>query len=149
MLVAHRGGVEVAGRCNVEKWPHWKITHPVILQRWKVIPDHFLTVKIWPGSFSTVWSLFSTLKSHLFFCWGHYIIFNDWRGHFSTNFRLKYDLADHISMGVYLQCYTGLQIGRSGFDSRHILTACKPSDGTEVKGIFRRPSSHVGEGLAH
>ena len=32
---------------------------------------------------------------------------------------------------------------RSGFDSRHTLTACGPFNGKEVKDVFRRPSASV------
>ena len=42
----------------------------------------------------------------------------------------------------------GLWIGRSGFDSRHTLTACGPSDGKEVKDVFGRPGACVGVGSA-
>ena len=37
---------------------------------------------------------------------------------------------------------------RSGFDSRHALTVCGPSDGKEVKDVFRRPGARVGVGSA-
>ena len=39
-------------------------------------------------------------------------------------------------------------IGRSGFDSRHTLTACGPSDSKEVKDVFGRPGARVGVGSA-
>ena len=40
----------------------------------------------------------------------------------------------------------GQWIGRSGFHSRLTLTACEPSDGKEVEGIFGRPGARVGVG---
>ena len=36
----------------------------------------------------------------------------------------------------------------TGFDSRHTLTACEPSDGTEVEDIFGRSGASVGVGSA-
>ena len=38
-------------------------------------------------------------------------------------------------------------IGRSGFNSQHILTACGPSDGKEVKDVFELSGASVGIGL--
>ena len=36
----------------------------------------------------------------------------------------------------------------SGFESRLTLTACRPSDGKEVKDVFGRPGARVGIGSA-
>ena len=36
----------------------------------------------------------------------------------------------------------------TGFDSRHILTACGPSDSTEVEDVFGRSGARVGAGSA-
>ena len=36
----------------------------------------------------------------------------------------------------------------TGFDSRHTLTACGPSDGTEVEDVFGRSGARVGVGSA-
>ena len=40
----------------------------------------------------------------------------------------------------------GLRIGRSGFDTRHTLTACGSSDGKEIEDVFGRPGARVGVG---
>ena len=60
-------------RCNVKNWPYWKMTRPVIFQRWKWPLVSFKLLNYYWGHFSKFWSLFSTLKSDLF-CWSHYIM---------------------------------------------------------------------------